>query len=58
MCEGQVEIVMRLRILGTYAALLIFGVALEFWLAREIAVDRCLDRGGSWSKQYAMCDFK
>ena len=49
---------MRLRILGTYAALLIFGVALEFWLAREIAVDRCLDRGGSWSKQYAMCDFK
>ncbi len=32
------------------------GVILGFWFRGCEAVDRCLDRGGRWDKEHALCE--
>lgn len=27
------------------------------WLAREVSIDKCLDRGGAWDHEQARCLF-
>lgn len=39
-------------------ALLLVAAALAtagLWLAREVSIDRCLDRGGAWDYEQASC---
>lgn len=39
-------------------ALLLVAAALAtagIWLAREVSIDRCLDRGGAWDYEQASC---
>jgi hypothetical protein len=47
---------MRVRILVTVTISFLFGIASGFWIARQISIDGCLDRGGRWSEIYAMCE--
>lgn len=49
---------MSVRGFAKYGATLIFGLVIGFWLARWWAIDGCLDRGGAWNYQYAMCELK
>ena len=54
--EGKLGV--RIRSIAKYAAVLLAGIVIGYWLAGEVAFDGCLDRGGVWNSTYSMCDAK
>jgi hypothetical protein len=48
MSPKRLTLLLFLSILG--------GVILGFWFYGWLAVDRCLDSGGDWNKQYRFCE--
>ena len=44
----------RLR-LGIAIVLVAAALAAGIWLAREVSIDKCLDRGGAWDHEQARC---
>jgi hypothetical protein len=43
---------LRLGIAFLVAAAFVAG---GLWIAREVSIDRCLDRGGAWDYEQARC---
>ena len=43
---------LRLEIAFFVAAAFVAG---GVWLARQVSIDRCLDRGGAWDYEQARC---
>ena len=48
----------RLPVVCKLAILAVALFAIGFWAKRMLAIDSCLDRGGRWSYESAMCEYE
>lgn len=52
---ADIHMTKRLRVVVTLCIAAAFAAG-GIWFAREMLIDRCLDRGGSWDYNQARCD--